>query len=55
MIREKNRVLNAAAFGGAVVPLPTAGPGQSHTGGPGKFEFYCSKGLKLASYLFIFK
>ena len=29
---------------GAVIPLPAAGPGQSHAGGPEKFEFFCSKG-----------
>ena len=40
--------------GEAVIPLPTAGPGPSHAGGPGKFNFYCSKGHGLAYYLFIF-
>ena len=40
--------------GGAVIPLPTAGPGQSHAGGPEKIDFHCSKGHKLAYYLFIF-
>ena len=42
--------------GGAVIPLPVAGPGQSHTGGPGKFNFSenCSKGHRLVYYLFIF-
>ena len=41
---------------GAVIPLPAAGPGQSHTGGPGKFDFRenCSKGHRLVYYLFIF-
>ena len=32
----------------------TAGPGQSHAGGPGKFDFYSSKGHRLGYYLFIF-
>ena len=36
------------------IPLPAAGPGQSHAGGPGKLAFYCSKGHRLAYYLFIF-
>ena len=40
--------------GGAVIPLPTAGPGQGHAGGPEKIDFYCSKGHRLAYYLFIF-
>ena len=40
--------------GEAVIPLPTAGPGASHAGGPGKFNFYCSKGHGLGYYLFIF-
>ena len=40
--------------GGTVIPLPAAGPGQSHAGVPGKFDFYCSKGHRLAYYLFIF-
>ena len=39
--------------GGAVIPLPAVGPGQTHGGGPGKFDFYCLKGHRLA-YLFIF-
>ena len=38
----------------AVIPLPAAGPGQSHAGGPGKINFDCSKGHRLAYYLFIF-
>ena len=42
------------ASGGAVILLPAAGPGESHTGGPGKFDFYCSKCHRLAYYLFIF-
>ena len=29
----------------AIIPLPAAGPGQSHAGGPGKFNFYCSKAI----------
>ena len=28
----------------AVIPLPAASPGQAHAEGPGKFDFYCSKG-----------
>ena len=40
--------------GGAVIPLPTAGPAQGHAGGPEKIDFYCSKGHRLAYYLFIF-
>ena len=40
--------------GRAVNPLPTAGPGKSHAGEPGKFDFYYSKGHRLAYYLFIF-
>ena len=39
--------------GGAVIPLPAASPGQACVGGPGKFQFYCSKGYRL-TYLFIF-
>ena len=39
---------------GAKVPLPAAGPGQSYVGGPGKFNFNCSKGHRLAYYLFNF-
>ena len=38
--------------GGAVIPLPTAGPGQAHVGGPVKFDFYRSKGHRL-THLFI--
>ena len=38
----------------AVILLPTAGPGQSHAGEPGNFDFYCSEGHTLAYYLFIF-
>ena len=29
--------------GGAVIPLPAAGPGKSSAGGSGKFDFTCSK------------
>ena len=36
------------------IPLPAVGPGQSHAGEPGKFDFQCSKGHRLAYYLFIF-
>ena len=39
---------------GAVIPLPTAGPGQIHAEVPGNFGFYCSKDRRLACYLFIF-
>ena len=39
---------------GAKILLPVAGPGQSHVGRPGKINFYCSKGHRLAYYLFIF-
>ena len=39
--------------GGAVIPLPVASLGQTNAGGPGKFDFYCWKGHRLA-YLFIF-
>ena len=39
---------------GAVIPLPTAGPGQVHAEVPGNFGFYCSKDRRLACYLFIF-
>ena len=39
---------------GAVIPLLAVGPGQSHAGGPGKFDFYCSKCQWLANYLFVF-
>ena len=38
----------------AVIPLPAASPGKSPAGGPGKFVFYCSKGRRLAYYLFTF-
>ena len=40
--------------GEASIPLPTVRPGQSHAGGPKKFDFYCSKGHRLTYYLFIF-
>ena len=33
--------------GVAVIPLPAAGSGQSHAAGPGKFDFYCSRGHRL--------
>ena len=39
---------------GYKVPLPAVIPGQSHAGGPGKFDFNCSKGHRLAYYLFIY-
>ena len=34
----------------AVIPLPAAGPGQSHPEGPGKFNFYWSKGHGLKNF-----
>ena len=40
--------------GGALIPLPAAGPGESHAREPGKLDFYCAKGHGLAYYLFIF-
>ena len=40
--------------GGAVIPLLAAGLGKSPTGGPGKFNFYCSKGSRLVYHLFKF-
>ena len=40
--------------GRAVIPLSAEGPRQSHAGKPGKFNFYCSKGHRLAYYLFTF-
>ena len=49
---KKDGVLDSA--GVDKIPLPAAGPGQSHAGGPGKLAFYCSKGHRLAYYLFIF-
>ena len=33
---------------GAKVPFPAAGPGQSHAGGPGKFDFNFWKGNRPA-------
>ena len=42
------------ASGGAVIPLPTAGPGKSLAGGPRKYDFSCSKGFRWAYYLFTF-
>ena len=38
----------------AKVPLTAAGLGQSHAGGPGKFDFNCLKGHRVAYYLYIF-
>ena len=37
---------------GGKIHLPTVGPGKSHAGAPGKFDFSCSKGHRLAYYLF---
>ena len=36
----------------AVIPLSAAGPGNSAAGGAGNFDFYCSKGRRLAYHLF---
>ena len=33
----------------AVIPLPTAGPGQSHAGRPGKIDLYCFDHVKLSA------
>ena len=38
----------------AKIPLPPGSLGQRHAGGSGKFDFYCSKGHRMADYLFIF-
>ena len=40
--------------GGAVIPLPAAGPGKSSAGGSGKFDFTCSKDRWLAYCLFTY-
>ena len=53
VIREKNVVLKAAGVWGSCDYPSAAGPGQSHAGGPGKFDFYCSKGHTLAYNLII--
>ena len=37
---------------GAVTPLPAASPGQPHSEGPRKFDFYSSKGHRLTIYSF---
>ena len=47
---KENGVLNAARVWGSCDSPSTAGPGQSHAGGQGKFDFYCSKGCRLAYY-----
>ena len=39
---------------GAVIPFSAASAEQSHAEGPEKFDFYCSKGNRLAYYLFTF-
>ena len=36
----------------AVIPLSAACPGKSAAGGAGKFDFYCSKGHRLAYHSF---
>ena len=40
--------------GGAVIPLSAVGPGQTHAGVPGKFDFYSSKDHHRLYYSFIF-
>ena len=40
--------------GRVVILVPAVGPWQSHAGAPEKFNFYCSKGHRVACYLFIF-
>ena len=47
-------MLNAAGVRGSCDYPSAAGLGQGHAGGPGKFNFYCSKGCALAYYLIIF-
>ena len=39
---------------GAVIPIPTAGPGQGHAGEKENSDFYYSKDYRLICYLFIF-
>ena len=39
---------------GAVIPLPTATLGKNPVAGPEKFDFYYSKGQRLAYYFFTF-
>ena len=39
---------------GAVIPLLTAALGKNPVAGPEKFDFYYSKGRRLAYYLFTF-
>ena len=53
VVREKIRMLNAAGVWRSCDSPSTVGPGQSHAGGPGKIDFYSSKGHRLA-YLFVF-
>ena len=40
MIHEKKGVLNAAGVWGDCDSPSAAGPGQSHAGGPGKFDSF---------------
>ena len=40
-------------YGRGVIPPPLLWVGQTYAGGPGKFDFYYSKGHRL-DYLFIF-
>ena len=43
MIHEKTGVLNAVGVWGICDSPSAVVPGQSHAGGPGKFDFYCSR------------
>ena len=62
MIREKYEVINAAGVWGEggggggggrrCDSTLVLGPGQSLAGRPGKFNFYSSKGHRIAYYLF---
>ena len=54
VIHEKIECLMQLGSEGAKVSLTAAGPGQSHTRRPGKVDFNCSEGHRLADYLFIF-
>ena len=54
VIHEKEECWMQLGSGGAVVLLPAAGPGNSPAGGPGKFDFYCSKSHRLAYCLLTF-
>ena len=55
VICEKSGVMNATGGSvGAVIPLPTAALGKNLVAGPEKFDFYYSKGRRLAYYFFTF-